>query len=542
MDTPSTASESIVSRTLIQLVGPFKQRATSTSPGDFWLTLPIFATECAERFNFYGFTALLTLYFQQHLKYATQQAAANFNFFQATCYCTPVLGSWLADQFLGKYRTIVYFTLLYLSGQLILPFSSLLQIEMTLTKLLTFLSLFLIALGTGGIKPCVSAFGAEQVEWRHRIRVHCTATSSERNFSSNSLLSEDFDDNLDDVVLEQVSNGYPNDMTNTSVGASLNTTIYFARFYLFINVGAIAGQLICPWTRQVFGWSAAYFVSAIVLFLSLVTFLSGLHFTGYIHIQKKSSTTLLHHIRNTIVRFSNRFFHNNEQNNNHSTTTRATEEWHCIVRISLLLSPIAIFWMCWSQQGATWIQQLSLMEMPRIFNTEMSPAQWTAWNPFIVLLGVPISAEWVYPRIQKYTRWTSTDRIFLGMLLTCFAFVCSTIVQFQIQKVMPSKISAWRTLPQWILLSVGEILVSVSGLELAFASAPIQLKSTIQAIWLLTSALGSLLAALSLEWFEWNYTYLFGYYSLCMFLAALVFHRIVYLQHSGEVSTTEEAS
>lgn len=156
-----------------------------------------------------------------------------------------------------------------------------------------------------------------------------------------------------------------------------------------------------------------------------------------------------------------------------------------------------------------------------------------------MLLGVPISAEWIYPRIQKYVRWSSTDRIFLGMLLTCFAFVCSAIVQFQIQRMMPFRLSAWRTLPQWILLSVGEILVSVSGLELAFASAPIQLKSTVQAIWLLTSAFGSLLAALSLEWFEWNYTYLFGYYSFSLFLGALVFHRIVYLQQLDRDSTMQ---
>ncbi|EME32475.1 proton-dependent oligopeptide transporter, POT family [Galdieria sulphuraria] len=401
MDTLNTSSESILSRTIIQFVGPFKQRATNNSPGDFWLTLPIFATECAERFNFYGFTALLTLYFQQHLHYGTQQAAANFNYFQALCYCTPLLGSWFADQYLGKYRTIVYFTLIYLSGQLLLPLSSLLQEEVTWTKLLTFLSLFLIALGTGGIKPCVSAFGAEQVEWRHKVRLQCTAVSLERNALSTSQLSKDFVDPLlqmndnfnDDMVEEQVSNGYPIDASHTSVEDRLNTTIYFARFYLCINMGAIAGQLICPWTKQVFGWSGAYFVSASVLLLSLVTFLNGMRFTGYVHIQKESSPTLLHHIRHTVVSFSSIFFHRNDQNNQLYRTTRAIEEWRCILRISLLLSPIAIFWMCWSQQGATWIQQLSLMEMPRIFDIQMNPAQWTAWNPL---------SKWLYIVINHF--------------------------------------------------------------------------------------------------------------------------------------------
>lgn len=378
MNRLDTLPQSVLSRTRIQLVGPFKQSAITSSFSNFWLTLPIFATECAERFNFYGFTALLTLYFQQHLQYAAQQAAANFNFFQALCYCTPLFGSWLADQYFGKYQTILYCSLLYLSGQLILPVSSLLPIESTFTKFLTFFSLFLVALGTGGIKPCVSAFGAEQVEWRHRIRVGYSTATLEHGVSSLRQLSKDFkthaslqdEDNFVDTLMEQISNGYPNDM-NLSTSDSLVTTTYFARFYLFINIGAIAGQLMCPWIQQVVGWSGAFFVSAAVLFLSLVIFLRGMRCTGYIHIQKRT------HPRHD-VHFST--IQSNHNQENHCTSSR--EEWHCILRISLLLSPIALFWMCWSQQGATWIQQLSWMEMPRIFKTQLNPAQWTAWNPF----------------------------------------------------------------------------------------------------------------------------------------------------------------
>jgi dipeptide/tripeptide permease len=376
---------------LLQIVGPFQKRATSNSPSDFWLTLPIFATECAERFNFYGFTALLTLYFQQHLQYATQQAAANFNFFQAVCYCTPLLGSWLADQYLGKYRTIVYFTLLYLFGQLLLPISALLSAEATWTKVLTFLSLFLIALGTGGIKPCVSAFGAEQVEWRHKL--HRTGgilelknvVSSEQPFSKNfEVESSSLQDNEDEreLMVERVSNGHSN-VRQGSVASSLVTSVYFARFYLFINIGAIAGQLICPWVKQFFGWCGAFFVSAFVLLLALVIFLSGMHVMGYIHIQKTYRTSLHHSVRNNTATLLSSSYPTNDQNIHRGRRTQ--EEWHSILRVTLLLSPIAVFWMCWSQQGATWIQQLSLMEMPRIFQKQMNPAQWAAWNPFSTL-------------------------------------------------------------------------------------------------------------------------------------------------------------
>eukprot|EP00871_Galdieria_phlegrea_P005563 jgi/Galph1/6007/GphlegSOOS_G4736.1 len=516
----------------IRFVGSFRQLVHRFSPGSLWLTLPVFATECAERFNFYGFTALLTLYLQQHLEYKEQQAAASFGYFQTACYITPLLGSWLADEYFGKYRIILTFSSLYLCGQLILPVSSFMNAENVSTQLVTLFALLLIALGTGGIKPCVSAFGAEQVEWRYRLAqldaFNRTMPMEESILYRNEHTldnSSHIHENSQTPFLKENKNSELSEL-ETSESASLETldsqqqpegktatSIYFARFYLFINIGSILGQIICPWVKQIAGWRAAFFTSALVLFFSIMVFVIGLFFTGYVNIQRRRDSSPRRHPWHLLRWFWYRIrTRNGIATEMTETSTSSDSEWKAIFRVGLILSPIAIFWMCWSQQGSTWVQQLTQMEMPSIFGTPLNPAQWTAWNP----LSVPLSSEWIYPHIQKCIRWDATDRIFWGMMITGISFACSALIQFQIEQLRPSSIrlSAWRTLPQWILLSVAEILVSISGLELAFSLAPIHLKSTIQALWLLTSSLGSLLAALSLQWIQWNYAFLFAYFSL----------------------------
>jgi MFS family permease len=69
-----------------------------------------------------------------------------------------LLGGYLSDSYLGKYRTILYFVMVYLVGTAVLALSAL-----GLSVAGTLVGLALIALGTGGIKPCVSAFGGDQV-------------------------------------------------------------------------------------------------------------------------------------------------------------------------------------------------------------------------------------------------------------------------------------------------------------------------------------------------------------------------------------------
>ena len=135
-----------------------------------FLTAPvvcILITETAERFTYYGFRAILILYFTQSLKWEDNTAIAIYSYTISLAYGTPLLGAVVADAWLGKYATILSFGCAYALGLVILTLGAYLAEDgkegVITQRWLTLIGLFFICVGTGGIKPCVSAFGADQV-------------------------------------------------------------------------------------------------------------------------------------------------------------------------------------------------------------------------------------------------------------------------------------------------------------------------------------------------------------------------------------------
>jgi proton-dependent oligopeptide transporter, POT family len=122
----------------------------------------IVGNELAERFSYYGMKTILVVFMTHHLKDAAggtapmnaEEAKAWYHAFTATAYFFPVLGAILSDAFLGKYRTIMALSIVYCLGHLALAMDE--------TKLGLTIGLSLIALGSGGIKPCVSAHVGDQ--------------------------------------------------------------------------------------------------------------------------------------------------------------------------------------------------------------------------------------------------------------------------------------------------------------------------------------------------------------------------------------------
>ncbi len=122
----------------------------------------IIGNEAAERFSFYGMKAILVIFMTQHLVdgagapavLGESEATSRYHLFTSAVYFTPIFGALLADVFFGKYRTIIALSLVYCLGHLALA------IDSTQTGL--WWGLGLIALGAGGIKPCVSAHVGDQ--------------------------------------------------------------------------------------------------------------------------------------------------------------------------------------------------------------------------------------------------------------------------------------------------------------------------------------------------------------------------------------------
>src|SRR5438552_1163685 len=106
-------------------------------PRGFWF---IFWGELAERASYYGMRAILALYLSTILGYAQNRAGAIVHGFIAGCYLACLFGGVVGDRFLGRYKTILYFSPPYILGHIILGAFP--------TKPAMFAALFLLALGS----------------------------------------------------------------------------------------------------------------------------------------------------------------------------------------------------------------------------------------------------------------------------------------------------------------------------------------------------------------------------------------------------------
>ncbi len=153
---------------------------------------------------------------------------------------------------------------------------------------------------------------------------------------------------------------------------------------------------------------------------------------------------------------------------------------------------IAPFWSLFDQSQSSWVLQATKMNL-NFFGVELLPEQPQAFNPFLVMVMIPLFSYVIYPAINKVFPLTPLRKISSGLFLGALSFVVSAWIENQIVAGGRPSIS-WQLLA-YVILTAGEIMVSITCLEFSYTQAPKEMKSFIQAIFLLSISLGNAFTA-----------------------------------------------
>ena len=406
----------------------------------------IIGNEAAERFSFYGMrsilpTFLVAQFFNPTLNPAMQtmaEAQANeyTHFFVSLAYTMPILGAIMADWFFGKYKVILYISIIYCLGHLFLAVFE--------TNLEWFrYGLILIAFGAGCIKSCVSANVGDQF-----------------NKSNEHLMSK-----------------------------------VYGWFYFSINAGSVISTILIPWTYAMYGAQWAFGIPGILMAIATIIF-----FAGRKQYVKVSPAGINRENFVSISLYS--LFNIGKKKKGESLLDVAKAKYNpekvegikAVWRVMSVFAFIPIFWAMWDQSLSEWVLQATKLDR-NIFGYNLLPEQIQTVNPIFLLLFIPIFTYGVYPFFEKIgIKTTPLRRIGAGLVLTALSFVVIALIQSKIdQGEHPSIL--WQIFA-YLILSAGEVLVSITGLEYAYTQSPKAMKSTMSAIWFLTVALGNVFVAL----------------------------------------------
>jgi proton-dependent oligopeptide transporter, POT family len=383
----------------------------------------IIGNEAAERFSFYGMRSILVIFMTKYLLDRSgnldlmggNEATAYYHSFVSAVYFLPLLGALLSDAVLGKYRTIMYLSVVYCLGHLALAIDA--------TRLGLAVGLTLIAFGSGGIKPCVSANVGDQFGPRNQH------------------------------LLEKV----------------------FGWFYFSINFGSSFAQVLIPalLNNPKYGPHVAFAVPGVLMAVATLCFWLGRH--KFVHVPAGG----LGFLKEALT----------------------PEGLKALGRLAVVAVFVAMFWALYDQNGSSWVLQAEDMNrtipgyehfpswIKNYVGPEVLAAQVPTINPILILVLIPVFSYGIYPAINRVYRLTALRKISIGFFLTMLSFVVVAMIEHAIAAGQRPSIG-WQLLA-FLLLTSGEVMVSITGLEYSYTQAPKSMKSIVMALWLLAVSLGN---------------------------------------------------
>ncbi|KAI8599005.1 POT family-domain-containing protein [Dissophora ornata] len=442
----------------------------------------ILPNEFGERFCYYGVQPNLNKYFRLITGMTAVDAKVFSTAFTMLAYFFPLIGAALSDSFLGKWWTIISFSIVYLIGMImvtVFAIPNLIGQVGQVSHFLTFLPMLIIAIGTGGIKPCVSSHGGDQ-------------------YLPSQEAGKDF---------------------------------FFNIFYVAINVGGLLTQFIVPELTKLhcYGqdtcFAGGFLLPTVVFAIALTVFASGHRFyrivppLGEFLPLKALQATLyaakLNRAASPAERAAKGHWLNFAEEKYGGVFIEECRDFG-LVLVPVVI-PFAFCWMLYNQNSNEWSDQYYLMNGAIFGGTDptqsyVQSAQFGIINTIFIIILVPLLASVVYPFCaRRGWNFGPQRRMAVGYLLIVISFAVSAALAPMIEKAFETSgrdinnaadydgtycaqcYSGWLQVPQWFLLSLGEALMSPTGVQFTYIEAGRQFRAVSTSFWLLSTSLGSIL-------------------------------------------------
>jgi POT family proton-dependent oligopeptide transporter len=166
-----------------------------------------------------------------------------------------------------------------------------------------------------------------------------------------------------------------------------------------------------------------------------------------------------------------------------------------VLRILVVFALVTPFWSLFDQKASTWIVQANSMTSPMLsifgWEFQLLPAQMQAMNPMMVMILIPLNNILIFPILRAMgIQPTPLRRMGAGIALSGVAWLIIGWIQLSMDGGTPMSL-LWQLLP-YIVLTMGEVLVSATGLEFAYSQAPASMKGSITSFWQLAVTVGNL--------------------------------------------------
>ncbi|KFK41627.1 hypothetical protein AALP_AA2G152300 [Arabis alpina] len=481
--------------------------AGKSSTGRWKAAWFIIGVEVGERFAYYGIASNLISYLTGPLGQSTAVAATNVNAWSGISSLLPVLGAFVADAFLGRYQTIIIASLIYVLGLALLTLSAFLvpissptdqNVEngevlttSSLLNVLFFFSLYLVAIGQSGHKPCVQAFGADQ-----------------------------FDEND------------PKEKPDRSS--------FFNWWYLSMSAGICLAVIVVVYVQEAFSWALGFGIPCVFMVISLVLFVLGRKSYRYASRRSEEKINPFTRIgRVLFVAFRNRrlcqvqteleanpsqgspersrFLNkallapNASSEGENECSVTDVEDCTALVRLIPVWLTTLAYAIPYAQYLTFFIKQGATMERTIVPGVTIPAAFLQVLIGISIVLFVPIYERVLVPIARSITKdpcgITTLRRIGTGMILATLTMVVAAMVESKRletakehglidQPKVTIPMSIWWLIPQYLLLGLADVHTLVGMQEFFYSQVPTELRSIGLALYLSSLGVGSLLSGL----------------------------------------------